>query len=233
MTRTKSLRYTAASDEPLLIQSGKDFFENSKGRWRSEYFKNDNPIVLELACGRGEYTVWLSQIYPEKNFIGVDVKGERMMMGIKKWKEEVEWSQTIPNIAFLRTIIHHIDQFFDPGEVDEIWIVHPDPRPKWHDARRRITSPRFLKMYDSILKPGGLLKLKTDDDGLFEYSIEQLAEYRDSGSRPEWHWFELIDTTWDLDQSPLLADHHGIETHYGLLFKSEGRTIKYGVWKKL
>ena len=240
MTRTKSLRYNAASDEPLLIQSGKDFFENCKWKWK-DYFGNNNPIVLELACGRGEYTVWLSQIYPEKNFIGVDVKGERMMMGIKKWKGEVEWSQTTPNIAFLRTIIHHIDQFFAPWEVDEIWIVHPDPRPKWHDARRRITSPRFLKMYESILKPGGLLKLKTDDDGLFEYSIEQLAEYRDSGSpqgiswsvSPEWHWFELIDTTWDLDQSSLLVDHHGIETHYGLLFKSEGRTIKYGVWKKL
>lgn len=223
MTRTKSLRYTAASDEPLLIQSGKDFFENCKWKWKN-YFGNNNPIVLELACGRGEYTVWLSQIYPEKNFIGVDVKGERMMMGIKKRKEEVEWSQTPQNIAFLRTIIHHIDQFFAPWEIDEIWIVHPDPRPKWHDARRRITSPRFLKMYDSILKPGGLLKLKTDDDGLFEYSIEQLGLY---------DGFELIDTTWDLDQSPLLADHHGIETHYGLLFKSEGRTIKYGVWKKL
>ncbi len=237
MTRTKSLRYNAASDEPLLIQSGKDFFENSKGKWK-DYFGNDNPIVLELACGRGEYTVWLSQIYPEKNFIGVDVKGERMMMGIRSYKSQVindkldnawenstlkTYNSTLPNIAFLRTIIHHIDQFFAPWEVDEIWIVHPDPRPKWHDARRRITSPRFLKMYDSILKPGGLLKLKTDDDGLFEYSIEQLGLY---------DGFELIDTTWDLDQSPLLADHHGIDTHYGLLFKSEGRTIKYGVWKK-
>ncbi len=97
MTRTKSLRYNAASDEPLLIQSGKDFFENCKGKWKSEYFKNNNPIILELACGRGEYTVGLSQIYPEKNFIGVDVKGERMMMGIKKWKEETQF-QTTPNI---------------------------------------------------------------------------------------------------------------------------------------
>ena len=222
MTRTKSLRYNAAQDEPLLIQSGKDFFVHCKWKWKSEYFKNDNPIVLELACGRGEYTVGLSQIYLEKNFIGIDVKGERMMMGIKKWKEETQWDTT-PNIWFLRTIIHHIDQFFAPWEVDEIWIVHPDPRPKWHDARRRITSPRFLKMYDTILKPWGLLRLKTDDDGLFEYSIEQLGLY---------DGFELIDTTWDLDQSPLLAEHHGIETHYGLLFKSEGRTIKYGVWKK-
>lgn len=97
MTRTKSIRYNAAGDEPLLIQSGKDFFSDCKGKWNSDYFSyngtssaasNNNPIVLELACGRGEYTVGLSQIYPDKNFIGVDVKGERMMMGIKKWKEE-------------------------------------------------------------------------------------------------------------------------------------------------
>ena len=234
MTRTKSLRYNAASDEPLLIQSGKDFFENCKGKWWSDFFGNHNPIVLELACGRGEYTVWLSQIYPDKNYIGVDIKGERMMMGIKKYKSQIisdKWegiklktqNWEFPNIWFLRTIIHHIDQFFHTGEVDEIRIIHPDPRPKWHDARRRITSPRFLAMYENILKPGGLLRLRTDDDGMFEYSLEQLWL---SGR------FELIDNTRDLDESALASDHHGIETHYGNIFKAEWRKIKYGVWKK-
>lgn len=87
MTRTKSTRYTAAQDEPMIIQSGKEFFTSCKGKWREEYFKNNNPIVLELACGRGEYTVGLSQMYPERNFIGVDIKGERMMMGLKEWQE--------------------------------------------------------------------------------------------------------------------------------------------------
>lgn len=218
--RTKSIRYTAAQDEPMMIQSGKSFFENCKGKWNSEYFKNDNPIVLELACGRGEYTVWLSQVYPDKNFIGVDIKGERMMMGLKKRKEE--WNTDNKNIAFLRTIIHHLDRFFVPWEVDEIWIIHPDPRSKGHDERRRITSPRFLTMYENILKPGWFLRLKTDDDGMFEYSSEQFNVFG----------FHHIDSTWDLDNSPLLSDHHGIETHYGKLFKAEWRTIKYGIWQK-
>ena len=227
--RTKSIRYTAAQDEPFLIQSGKPFFEDCKGKRRSDYFsskgtsseeQNTNPIVLELACGRGEYTIGLSQVYPDKNFIGVDIKGERMMMGLKKWKEEGNTDNK--NIAFLRTIIHHIDRFFDEGEVDEIWIIHPDPRSKGHDERRRITSPRFLAMYSKILKPGGLLRLKTDDDGMFEYSSEQFNAFG----------FHHIESTRDLDQSPLLSDHHDIETHYGTLFKAEGRTIKYGVWEK-
>lgn len=223
MTRTKSIRYSSANNESLLIQQWKEFFEKAKGKWK-ECFGNSNPIVLELACGRWEYTVWLSQIYPEKNFIGIDIKGERMMMGIKKRKEDVWENITNPNIRFLRTIIHHIDTFFDIWEVDEIWIVHPDPRPKWHDARRRITSPRFLKMYDTILKKWGLLKLKTDDDWLFEYSIEQLWLHQ---------WFELVDTTRDLNESSLLKDHYGIETHYGKIFMAEWRTIKYGVWRKI
>lgn len=227
MTRTKSIRYNAAIDEPLLIQSGKDFFSNCKGKWKSDYFYNNNPIVLELACGRGEYTVWLSQIYPDKNFIGVDVKAERMMMGIKKWRWEVGDNAPI-NVAFLRTIIHHIDQFFAPWEVDEIWIVHPDPRSKWHDERRRITSLRFLKMYYNILKSNGIIRLKTDDDGMFEYSLEKIQEtsFDNEGK------FELQDHTRDLSDSPLSTDHHGIETHYWKLFVAEWRTIKYAVWKK-
>ncbi len=233
MSRTKLIRYTTAQDEPMMIQSGKLFFEKCKGKRRSDYFGNNNPIVLELACGRGEYTVGLSQIYPNKNFIWVDIKGERMMMGIrnyKLWIENFRWEYNwgfkiqnleSPNIAFLRTIIHHIDRFFDEGEIDEIWIVHPDPRSKWHDERRRITSPRFLAMYAKILKSDGILRLKTDDDGMFEYSSEQFNQFG----------FHYIDSTRDLDQSPLAAHHHDIETHYGKLFKEEWRTIKYGIWR--
>lgn len=223
LMRTKSVRYTAAQDEPMIIQSGKEFFTSCKGKWREEYFKNNNPIVLELACGRGEYTVWLSQIYPNRNFIGVDIKGERMMMGLKDWQEKTWQDYPDTNIAFLRTIIHHIDQFFEVGEVDEIWIIHPDPRSKGHDERRRITSPRFLHMYEKILKKWGLLRLRTDDDGMFKFSSEQLEN----------HGFEYIDSTEDLDNSPLLAEHHNIETHYWKLFKAEWRTIKYGVRKKV
>ena len=253
MPRRKQSRYTAAEDCPLLIQSGKDFFTSCKGRWREEYFHNNNPIVLELACGRGEYTVWLSQVYPDKNFIGVDIKAERMMVGIQSYKSQVisckwygEWENltlnthnlALPKVAFLRTIIHHIDQFFAPGEVDEIWIVHPDPRPKNRDIKRRLTSPRFLAMYYSLLSDGGLLRLKTDDGDLFSYSVEEIEGMRDwknpaandgTGERMR----ELVAKTDDLYNSPLLAEHHGIRTHYETMFVEQGRTIHYGVWKKV
>ena len=250
MVRRKQSRYTAAVDEPLLIQEGKDFFTSCKGRWREEYFHNNNPIVLELACGRGEYTVWLSQIYPDKNFIGVDIKAERMMVGVRNykwWILNVEWCENstsniqnpiFPKVAFLRTIIHHIDQFFAVGEVDEIWIVHPDPRPKNRDIKRRLTSPRFLAMYYSLLSDGGLLRLKTDDRELFSYSVEEIEGMKDwenpaasdgTGERMR----ELVAKTDDLYTSPLLAEHHGIKTHYETMFVEQGRTIHYGVWKKV
>ncbi len=223
--RSKKSRYEASVDETLLIQSDKEFFDNCKGKRACDYFKNTNPTVLELACGRGEYTVWLSQIFPNKNFIGVDVKGERMMLWIKRYRlwiddrEDSLWD----NIAFLRTIIHHLDRFFSPEEVDEIWIIHPDPRPKWHDERRRLTSPRFLNMYYNILKPGGILRLKTDDNDLFSYSLEQLWNQ---------YGFELSNMTKDLHQSDLLIDHHNIITHYEQEALKENKTIKYAVWKK-
>lgn len=260
MGRRKQSRYTNAFEEPMLIQSGKDFFTSCKGRWRSDYFHNDSPIVLELACGRGEYTVWLSQVYPDKNFIGVDIKAERMMIGIERWTLQATssklqdqdkeiwglrleaWGQS--NIAFLRTIIHHIDQFFVAGEVDEIWIVHPDPRPKNRDIKRRLTSPRFLAMYYSLLSDGGLLRLKTDDGELFDYSVEELGNFAMDCHRSRWsediviarssQWqsFDLVALTDDLYTSPLWAEHHGIKTHYETMFVEQGRTIHYGVWRK-
>ncbi len=234
MVRTKQVRYTAAVEEPLLIQSGKDFFDTCKGHWRSDYFHNNNPIVLELACGRGEYTVGLSQQFPEKNFVGVDIKAERMMLWIKNYKLQTidhhdDWTLTMhnsksSNIAFLRTIIHHLDRFFAPEEVDEIWIIHPDPRPKWHDERRRLTFKRFVAMYYTILKPSGLLKLKTDDLWLYEYSLDSIAQDKRR---------TLISLTDNLHESPLLAEQYGITTHYEREAIAEGKTIKYAVWMKL
>lgn len=234
MVRSKQVRYTAAVEEPLLIQSGKDFFDTCKGHWRSDYFHNTHPLVLELACGRGEYTVGLSQQFPEKNFVGVDIKAERMMIGIRnyqwwisdhRWEDNQSITQYVktPNVAFLRTIIHHLDQFFAPEEVDEIWIIHPDPRPKWHDERRRLTFKRFVSMYYTILKPGGLLKLKTDDFWLYDYSLDSISQ--DTRRK-------LISLTDDLHQSPLLAEQYGITTHYEREAIAEWKTIKYAVWMK-
>lgn len=224
MVRTKSIRYDAARQEPLLIQSGKEFFENCKGKRNDDFFHNTNPIVLELACGRGEYSVGLSAIYPNRNYIGVDIKGERMMIGLNRhYTQRAENNNISPhNIAFLRTIIHHLDRFFAPEEVDEIRIVHPDPRPKGHDERRRLTAPRFLTLYERILKPNGIIRLRTDDDDFFHYSLEQM----------KLAGFECIDHTRDLDTSPLASHHHGIQTHYGALFQEQGRTIKYAYRKK-
>ena len=197
-----------------MVQPGKDFFDHAKGHWHKLFFKNNNPIVLELACGRGEYTVWLAQHYPAKNFIGVDIRGDRMGKGLQE--ADVLW---LTNFAFLRTIIHHIDQFFAEDEVEEIWIVHPDPRPKSRDAKRRLTHPRFLSMYEHILKPRWLLRLKTDDIDLFSYSLNMLHQ----------KWWIILSQTHDLYQSDLLQDHYGIQTHYEKKFVGQWHTIHYCV----
>lgn len=134
-----------------------------RGKWREEFFKNDNPIVLELGCGRGEYTVGLGRMYPDKNFIGVDIKGARMWTGATDSLRE-----GMTNVAFLRTNIEIIDRFFAEGEVDEIWITFPDPQMK--KATKRLTSTSFLHRYASFLKTDGIIHLKTDSNFLYTYT---------------------------------------------------------------
>lgn len=218
MPRVKAKRFLHNNADDRIVQSGKDFFDHAKGNWGKEFFGNTNPIVLELACGRGEYTVWLASHFTDKNFIGVDKKGDRMWIWLQDAQEK--W---LTNVWFLRTIIHHLDRFFAPGEVDEIWIVHPDPRPRWADARRRLTNPRFLSLYEQILVPGWLLRLKTDDADLFAYSLEMFVQ----------EWWEMLDQTTDLYKSELLWDHYGIQTHYEQKFVGQWRTIHYGVFRKI
>ena len=134
-----------------------------RGKWREQFFKNDNPIVLELGCGRGEYTVGLGRMYPNKNFIGVDIKGARMWTGATDSLRE-----GMTNVAFLRTNIEIIDRFFAEGEVDEIWITFPDPQMK--KATKRLTSTWFLRRYASFLKTDGIIHLKTDSNFLYTYT---------------------------------------------------------------
>lgn len=136
-----------------------------KGRWRSEFFKNDNPIVLELGCGRGEYTVALGELYPEKNFIGVDIKGARMWRGARTATDN-----GMKNIGFLRTRIEFIDSFFALGEVDEIWLTFPDPQLKLSRVKKRLTAPEFLLMYAKFLRADGAINLKTDSAHLHHYT---------------------------------------------------------------
>lgn len=142
-----------------------------KGKWGVDFFKNDNPIVVELACGKGEYTVNLAQMFPEKNFIGVDYKGNRIWRGAKTAIEE-----DVTNVAFLRIQIENLIEYFTDNEVDEIWITFPDPQPQLSREKKRLTSDRFLNMYRQILRPGGYINLKTDNDGFYNFTVEQVAK---------------------------------------------------------
>lgn len=146
-----------------------DFDESSKpkGTWRRDIFKNDNPVVLELACGKGEYTVNLARKFPGKNFIGIDKKGSRLWRGAKTALEE-----PLPNVHFIRMFIDHLEEYFAPGEVDEIWITFPDPYLRGSQTSKRLTSPKFLDIYRKILKPGAKINLKTDSDELYSFTLQ-------------------------------------------------------------
>lgn len=181
-----------------------------RGKWRSDYFHNDNPLVLELGCGKGEYAVGLGQRFPHKNYIGVDIKGARMWTGAKMVEE-----QGMPNVAFLRTSIEIIDRMFAPGEVSEIWITFPDPQMR--KVNKRLTSTRFLANYRKILTDGGIVHLKTDSPFLYTYT-HALVEL--NGLPVD------IDTA-DLYHSGLADDILEIKTHYEKQWLERGLTIKY------
>lgn len=205
--------------EPTLEPNPQEAFP-LKGKWRQDYFKNTNPIVLELGCGKGEYSVGLARYYPDKNFIGVDIKGSRMFVGAKEALDE-----NLHNVAFLRTKIDFIDSYFEANEVDEIWLTFSDPQPL--KPRKRLTSEQFISRYKRILKPGGIIHLKTDSTLLFESTEEQIRE----------HNYDLIELTWDLYQSipedldPTIRDILHIKTHYEQLFTAKGSVIKYCSFK--
>lgn len=147
---------------------GRDY--KLKGRWHEDFFGNANPVVLELGCGRGEYTVALGEMFPEKNFIGVDIKGARMWRGAKTATEN-----GMMNIGFVRTRIEFINSFFAPGEVDEVWITFPDPQLKKNRVRKRLTSPMFLSRYSQFLRPDAVVHLKTDSRHLHDYTLAVAA----------------------------------------------------------
>ena len=137
-----------------------------KGKWNSDFFKNDKPIVLELGCGKGEYTVGLAQAFPEKNFIGIDIKGARFWRGAKTALED-----GLNNVAFLRTQIEIIDSAFAENEISEIWITFPDPQIKYKRTKHRLTNTEFLRKYKKILKPDGVVNLKTDSEFMHGYTL--------------------------------------------------------------
>jgi len=184
-----------------------------KGKWAADYFKNDNPITLEFACGRGEYTLALARTYPDRNFIGVDVKGARIWKGARMALEE-----GLSNVAFLRTRIEQINYFFTPGEVGEIWITFPDPFPRKGKANRRLTAPNFLGFYRKLLKPQGIVHLKTDADSLYAFTLETLA------SDPR---VDILYQNDDIYQGPLNIPELAHKTYYEYMHLEDGKTIKY------
>ena len=203
--------------QPELI--GKDGeVVDFRGRWSRDFFGNDHPLVLELACGRGEYTVELARRYPEKNFIGVDIKGARIWAGARQALEE-----GLGNVAFVRTRIEHIDTFFGRGEVHGMWITFPDPFPRKSKANKRLTSPYFLDLYRKILAAGAELHLKTDNELLYAFTLEVLSGRED---------YELEACTDDIHAGgQLLHRDLDICTYYERMHLREGRTIKYVRWR--
>lgn len=187
-----------------------------RGHWHEQVFHNDHPIVLELGCGRGEYTVGLAGINPDKNFIGIDIKGARLWAGAK----EAE-TKGMKNVAFLRTNIEMLTSFFAPDEVDEVWITFPDPQMK--KATKRLTSSFFMLRYQQLVKVGGKIHLKTDSPFLYTYTREMIKVN---------HYQCLLDTD-DLYQEPLHDDWteaRALQTHYEHQWLERGLTIKYLCW---
>ena len=187
-----------------------------KGKWNSDFFKREAPLVLELGCGRGEYTVGLAQLRPEKNYIGVDIKGARIWRGAKTAHEE-----GLANVGFLRTHVDHILRCFGNHEVDEIWLTFSDPQ--IGKARKRLTSPLFLARYREILKPGGVIHLKTDSPLLYEYTLEQIAEHRLQTEESSANVYAELVPRVSLEEQAVL----NIRTYYESLWLEEGRTIHY------
>ncbi len=183
-----------------------------KGSWREKYFCNDNPLVAELGCGKGEYSTGLARKYPDKNFVGLDIKGSRLWKGCKIVEEE-----GLRNVAFIRTRIQFIGHFFGPAELDEIWLTFPDPQPKRIYAKKRLVSPEFLARYSSILKPSGIIHLKTDSEFLFNYAFEVIEKY---GHR-------IIYSDGDVYNSGYAGDVKEITTFYEEKFRNKGHMIKY------
>lgn len=212
MPKKKHARFAENLTFPHMFQLSFDDVKQGfemKGKWK-EFFGNDNPIILELGCGKGEYIVALSARYPDKNFIGIDIKGARMWRGAKATHEN-----GVKNAAFIRTRIDQIEGLFDANEISGIWVTFPDPQPT--KARKRLTSPMFLNRYIKFLKPGSIIHLKTDNHDFFQFTLNTVNE----------EGYELLFHTFDLYNSGIQDDVMLTQTHYEKIFLEQGVPIKY------
>ena len=207
MGHKKLIRFAELETFDNVLQ----FPGNIKGKW-AEFLKNENPIVLELACGKGEYAVGLGMLYPQKNFIGIDIKGNRIWVGAKKALEN-----KLNNVAFLRIQIDHVNEYFSKAEVSEIWITFPDPQLRKSKARKRLTHPKFLRLYQQFLKQGGYIHLKTDSPDLYEFTRRVIEMYGCA----------LHEDHEDLYGSELISEELKIKTHYESLDIARSNRIHY------
>ena len=215
MGKNKLAKFADMEEFPHVFQvSSHDIREGGnfemKGKWNELFFKNDHPIVLELGCGKGEYTIGLSQLYPDKNFIGVDIKGARLWTGAKE-----SFEKSMKNVAFLRTNIEMVHHFFAENEVSEIWLTFPDPQMK--KVTKRLTATNFMKTYQQFLKVNGLMHLKTDSNFMFTYTREMVKANQ----------YPVVFSNDDLYASDLNDPILSIKTYYEQQWLDRGLTIKY------
>lgn len=214
MGKDKLRRFAEVATFKNVIQldAGKEY----KGAWAPKFFGNSNPIILELACGKGEYTVNLAKMFPHINFIGIDYKGNRIWRGAKTALEE-----KIDNVGFLRIQIETILEHFAENEIAEIWITFPDPQPQDSREKKRLTNPKFLEKYKAILKNDGIMHLKTDNDGFYAYTLEQIALLN----------LPKIKETTDLYHSDIVDDVLSIKTYYERKYLADNKNINYVKWR--
>ena len=207
MGQKKLVRFAELKTFPNVLQ----YPEDMKGKWK-EFFHKNNPIILELACGKGEYAVGLGQLHPQKNFIGIDQKGNRIWVGAKKALQ-----LQLPNVAFLRIQIDRIIEYFAPNEVSEVWITFPDPQLRTGKAKKRLTHPKFLRLYKQFLTPGGFIHLKTDSPHLYRFTKLIIEKYN----------CDLIEDIGDLYSNENISNELKIKTHYETLDIAGSNTIHY------
>ena len=208
----KNVYQNYSFNDPALHHTGGNLVHR-KGEWASEHFGNTHPIVLELACGGGEYTMGLARQNDRCNYIGVDVKGNRIWKGARQALED-----ELANVAFLRTRIEQIEQFFEPGEIQEIWITFPDPFLRKSKSNRRLTALPFLNKYRNLLIDGGIFHLKTDSPELYDFTLQTIAEVP---------FCEILDQNDDIYSTALLDPVLEIKTKYERMHLEAGKRIKY------
>lgn len=207
MAQKKLVRFAEIKEFPNVLE----YPENMRGKWQA-FFKNNNDVTLELACGKGEYTLGLARLYSDRNFIGIDIKGNRIWRGAKTALEE-----QLNNAAFLRTEIDKLSDYFSENEVAEIWITFPDPQLRVSKMKKRLTHPRFLRLYYKILKPGGVIHLKTDSPDLYDFTKTVINLYG----------LELLKDYDDVYKQAALNKELQIKTHYEKLDIAKSNRIHY------